>query len=437
VTPFSWPSQHPCTIASTFVGDSDSFLVQRFLTVDLSLNPLGDNNPIGIHYRPELNTSIVGGRLMALMFPRIARNFMKNGYYPTDEETLSRILNHLSPSSCTGNIRILDPCAGEGVALAECKHNLGVDKVSAYGIEYEKERAWHCKQMLDVAIHGDLQNCIISKRAFGLLWLNPPYGDLVSDNALIGDSTSGRQRLEKMFYQITNGTLQFGGIMVLIIPYTCIDSEFAKLISTHFVSLHVYTAPEQRFKQIVVFGIRRRVSTQLHSNDSNATKAVKKMLERIGKGDLPPELPEVPDISPYIVPSINSPDVSFYYGGMDIEQLEYEIDRLGGTLWSQFDMTFGQSTLPYRPPLRQLSEWHLALVLASGQISGVVNSYDGRVLVVKGDTHKGKRRKTVFEEQEDGRMLEVQISTDIFIPVIRAIDFTEGSSTFGSTFVIQ
>ncbi|WP_374260062.1 hypothetical protein [Zoogloea sp.] len=29
---------------------------------------------------------------MALMFPRLARNFAKNGYYPTDEPTLERAL---------------------------------------------------------------------------------------------------------------------------------------------------------------------------------------------------------------------------------------------------------------------------------------------------------------------------------------------------------
>ena len=35
---------------------------------------------------------------MALMFPRLARNFAKNGYYPTDEPTLERALNALMPS---------------------------------------------------------------------------------------------------------------------------------------------------------------------------------------------------------------------------------------------------------------------------------------------------------------------------------------------------
>ncbi|NEM65215.1 class I SAM-dependent methyltransferase, partial [Escherichia coli] len=45
---------------------------------------------------------------MALMFPRLARNFAKNGYYPTDEPTLERALNALAPA--TGQVTIIDPC---------------------------------------------------------------------------------------------------------------------------------------------------------------------------------------------------------------------------------------------------------------------------------------------------------------------------------------
>ncbi|MGQ6123213.1 DUF6094 domain-containing protein, partial [Serratia sp. IR-2025] len=66
---------------------------------------------------------------MALMFPRLARNFAKNGYYPTDESTLERALSALAPSD--GPMCILDPCAGEGVAIAEAAHGRGAGPVRA------------------------------------------------------------------------------------------------------------------------------------------------------------------------------------------------------------------------------------------------------------------------------------------------------------------
>ena len=35
---------------------------------------------------------------MALMFQRLARNYIKNGYFPTDGETIEKILEQLSVS---------------------------------------------------------------------------------------------------------------------------------------------------------------------------------------------------------------------------------------------------------------------------------------------------------------------------------------------------
>ncbi len=61
---------------------------------------------------------------MALMFQRLAHNFIKNGYFPTDLETIARILSALAPA-IGDEMRIIDPCAGEGTALAECRKHLG------------------------------------------------------------------------------------------------------------------------------------------------------------------------------------------------------------------------------------------------------------------------------------------------------------------------
>ena len=137
---------------------------------------------------------------MALMFSRLARNFIKNGYYPTDDVTLARILNALDIGG--GELRILDPCCGEGVALAEVRHHLIENgaKVTAYGVEYDAERAWHSKKILDTVAHADINDVFISARSHGLLFLNPPYGDVVADKASSGDNAKGRNRLEKIFY---------------------------------------------------------------------------------------------------------------------------------------------------------------------------------------------------------------------------------------------
>ena len=194
---------------------------------------------------------------MALMFQRLARNFIKNGYFPTDADTTQRLLQAIEPCPA-GELRILDPCCGEGVALAEVKHHLDAERTTAYGVEYDEERAWHAKTLLDHCIHGDLQDCVIGRRQFGLLWLNPPYGDLVTDRQGVATSQNGRKRLEKLFYQRCHPDLQYGGLLVLIVPVYALDRELSGWIATHFDRVRVFGAAVDTFRQVVVLGRRRR-----------------------------------------------------------------------------------------------------------------------------------------------------------------------------------
>lgn len=366
---------------------------------------------------------------MALMFQRLAHNFAKNGYFPTDGETLNRILLALAPCD-EGDIRILDPCAGEGVALAECKQHLGASRIHAFGIEYDEERAWHAKTLLDCCIHADLQHCIVGQRSFGLLFLNPPYGDLVADKAQTGDVQKGRSRLEKLFYERTLSLLQFGGILVLIIPFYSLDKELAHWISNHFDRVTVFLAPEQRFKQIVLFGRRQRTDA-LKSN-----AAIKMHLEQISSGQLPPELPTCWTEAVYTVPAITHSEVKFVSSRVDAKQLEAEITR-HPCLWTHFNQRFNNVALPTRRPLMSLSEWHLALSLAAGQVAGVVTSEDGRAFVIKGDTHKEVQTNISYEEISAGEYAEVTTHLDKFVPVIRAVDMTPSSTTYGQVLTIR
>jgi hypothetical protein len=79
----------------------------------------------------------------------------------------------------------------------------------------------------------------------------------------------------------------------------------------------------------------------------------------------------------------------------------------------------------------------LALVLAAGQVAGIVRSNDGmRTLVVKGDTFKDKK-ETVQVEEDGDQTKEVRIVLDVFVPVIKALDFTEGSPSYGKVITIK
>ncbi|MFW7269207.1 DUF6094 domain-containing protein [Gluconacetobacter sp. Hr-1-5] len=369
---------------------------------------------------------------MALMFPRLARNFARNGYFPTDEPTIERVLSALAPG--VGPMNILDPCAGEGVAIAEAAHALGREQVQAFAVEYDAERARHARQLVDRCIHGDLMDTLISRQSFGLLWLNPPYGDLSKGmDGNIGYQGQGRPRLEKLFYQRSLPFLQYGGVLIFIVPHYVLDAELVGWLTRHFTDLRIYRAVETQFKQVVIFGRRVRQRDQM----SDVTKTMRGLLLQIGQGDieaeeLPPDWPFLP----YIVPASPSEPEQFFRVTMEPEQFADEIGRLQG-LWPMLDMHLGAAQQSQRPPARALSHWHLALALAAGAISGVVRSKSGRVLVVKGDTHKEKTSQTQYTERDDGSVAETRILTDKFVPVIRAWDMTPASPTRGEVLTIR
>lgn len=383
---------------------------------------------------------------MGLMFSRVARNFIKNGYFPTDEATLTRVLSALVPQS-DSPMRICDPCCGEGSALADVQHHLqdlgGV--VQSFGIEYDEERAWHAKQLLSRSIHADLSDCKVELRSFSLLWLNPPYGDLISDSerAMAGRD-GGRKRLEKEFFQRCIHFLQPGGVLVLIVPYTVLDEELAVWISKYCRDVTIHAAPEQQFRQAVILGVKRSRATEPDKSIVQQLVQAKINRYRTCNGDwvegfnVHCQLPNVWNHAPYVVPNaVGSQDIEFSTVRVDIKQLEAEIAS-SPALWSRFDTLFRTRIDRGRQPLRKLSDWHLALMLAAGQVSGVVRGRSGQVLLVKGDTFKTKsiRQETELNE-ENGDVTLTRIATDRFVPLIRGINFTPLSPDFGRIIHIE
>lgn len=372
---------------------------------------------------------------MALMFQRLARNYIKNGYFPTDAITIERVLNALiaKESGGDGVINILDNCCGEGTALAECQHYLKQStdtKIKSYGIEYNRERAWHSKSLLDVCIHGDINDCVVGIRQFGLVWLNPPYGDMVTDSDVLMRDEGGRKRLEKEFYRKTVVTLQYDGVMVLIIPNTSLDREMATWISKHFYNVKVFRAADDTFKQVVIIGKKRK--------SAKSDKDTREMLLAIASKEIVPEvIPEEWIDEQYVIPLFEKKKkFKFYHVKLDIDQLSNELDKKN-LLWDRFDMLFNKPIADYPKPLRKLLKWHLALTPAAGLVTGAVQSKDGRIFVIKGDTYKDKVNRIETSINDDGSVYETKISTDKFVPIIKAIDFTNGSNTFGEIFTIK
>ena len=102
---------------------------------------------------------------MALIFPRLARNFIKNGYFPTDQATLERIVAALDVAG--SELRILDPCCGEGAALHRIREALTAcgAAVHAFGVEFDAQRLVNpgregCLQRGRIELHEQIAEAV-------------------------------------------------------------------------------------------------------------------------------------------------------------------------------------------------------------------------------------------------------------------------------------
>lgn len=171
-------------------------------------------------------------------------NVSKMGFYAFREEWLPAVAS-LFPKAASG--RILDPCAGEGVALEHLSQTWGM---TPYANEYDEERAALCAQRFGPvqAVHGDISRLRTSHRAFSAVWLNPPYDENRSDGA-------EDKRKEYEFLKMAWRWVQRGGYIFWVVYRQHLIESVAKAIARRSSEVTVYSIPEpdlDRYDQIIV-----------------------------------------------------------------------------------------------------------------------------------------------------------------------------------------
>ena len=101
----------------------------------------------------------------------------KGGFYPTPPAVVERVARMIAPRERHGVSRLLDPCCGEGAALAQLGERLRLDSASVetYAIELHRERHEAARAVLDHTLCSDTFQVTMANAGFDLLWLNPPY----------------------------------------------------------------------------------------------------------------------------------------------------------------------------------------------------------------------------------------------------------------------
>ncbi len=181
----------------------------------------------------------------------------KMQFYPTSLLDVYHICRRLV---ATGSIRLLDPCAGEGQALAELEAHLKATakSVTSYAVELDVTRYERCLlRFPNTTLNSDWFQVINSNEAVSLLLANPPYDyEVVSS-----DDSNKKMRLEWNFLRNAEDKLQPGGVLVFIVPQLVLaNKRCANHLAAWYDDINVYSVVDgefEKFKQVILFGVKR------------------------------------------------------------------------------------------------------------------------------------------------------------------------------------
>ena len=335
----------------------------------------------------------------------------KMGYYPTPPEIAHIIPSFLKPDEKGKVYRLLDPCCGKGTALNIISQKLSekyrFKKFKTYGVELDLQRYTEAQATLNHTIHADaLTETRISNEYFSLLFLNPPYDwEQESEETYYSNST----RYELSFLEKYTEKLRPDGILVFIVPFSFLSRySCCSFLTSNYSHIKIFKFPAELykpFKQIVIFARKQTLPY-----DHQLFKTISELKEE--------EIEEITEVTrPFyeLPPSNILKEPRFTSVRFDPEQVAKEVETHGINIEEEINPATGL-TDSIRP-LMPLRKGHMALLLASGFMDGILEK-DGKILVIKGFT---KTDKTEIEETDDeGNRVKKTIQKPK--TVIRALD---------------
>jgi hypothetical protein len=182
---------------------------------------------------------------------------IKLGYYPLPQEEGKRLRNLLDFSG--GTASVVDPCVGTGAALRQLTEGVEAER---HGVELDANRAADAAASGITTIQGDLFNTIAKVESFSFLYLNPPYDSEIG--------SMDNRRMEFLFLEHTYRWLVEGGVLLMVVPQARLDS-----------SISLLDPESERFDQVALFGVRKRMRGQDYSRNRAA------LHEMVWRRDMP------------------------------------------------------------------------------------------------------------------------------------------------------
>ena len=327
----------------------------------------------------------------------------KAGFYPTPNEVVELIADHIERPFVVGNFRFLDPCCGTGEALQILSNRLSVRET--YGVELDEERAKQAGLVLKQVLSGSFESLRSVWNGFSLLFLNPPY-----------DTDEETIRLEHKFLVKMTPYLKPDGLLIFIIVQKNLIKETARFLAAHYQNIKAYRFPDphfERFNQIVIFASRRSPAVK----DIYAEKDLND-LARMNASDLP-ILKKCAKAGYRLIGGAS--DFVFYSEDIDPKLVLSEVRQSGLFADGRTrDLLFPES-LPALKPLMPLRKGHLAMLISAGYLNNTLLEYKGRKLLIKGRCVKEQIR---FEQEKND--VEILIERDVIKTTIKGLVLETG-----------
>jgi 16S rRNA G966 N2-methylase RsmD len=335
----------------------------------------------------------------------------KMGHYPTPPEVVEQIRELLSFSSGS---RCLDTCCGNGDALSLLTNQAPVE---TYGIELDKDRAREAKRKLKKVLNCDaLYETRITNNAFDLLFLNPPYDWETKENET--DSL----RTEMIFLQYHLRYLNSKGVLVYIIPFKSLKHTYRHFL--RFKDLRILAFPEElykQFKQVVVIGKATAFAgkERLDANRKMLTNIIKLVDQETAYESLwtTESILRSGEYRPLYEVETNDVELkTFTSTRIDPEDALPLIEN--SQVYVEFERQLKVKKVEDIRPLSILRNGHLAMLLASGMINGVLEN-DKYKFIVKGNIKSFMQQDELEEEDEN---IQRQLFTKKYQVQVRALD---------------
>lgn len=326
---------------------------------------------------------------------------VKCGFYPCPLPAIDHIVQYLQPPT-KGRFSILDPCCGKGEAIRHLAAHLSCPDEEVYAIELDERRAEEAKANLpDSRVVGpaSFYGVFCPVKSLSFIWCNPPFD---------GELGSEGERTEARFLEHATSLLVPHGIMALVCPENVARGYGTmQYLNTWYddVSIVPFPAEHRKFKEVVVFGVKR-----------DKVKAY--------WGDAMSKLFIAPKT--YLIPPCVGPGSRFIKTTMTDAELE---QSFSSSPLMKMLAPPPERRLP-SPPL-QLGIGHLAMMLSAGQLDGLVQPPGEPPHVVRGTARKVEEVKSKDSEvNDDGSVTTKVVLSEKIVLTVRAVGVDGCIKTF-------